>query len=204
MREDTSQDNSQARERFDEEFPALVMSNNPDAYSVFTFVQQRLRQFRLWNHEPDEILNEVYLRGCKLIESGEEIKKPLAWIRVTALNVIRERSRERDKMNNYTHQVDLIVASSLTTFEVEDYPTDNPNYIALKRALSNMSAKDLDILQLRHGQENLSWKEIGKRLENGAHCSTNPATLRQQGFRALKRLRKLFHSSLEELNVGIR
>ena len=69
-----SLDNSQARERFDEEFRTLVMSNTPDAYSVFTSVQQRLRQFRLWNYEPDEILNDVYVRGCKLIDSGNPIQ----------------------------------------------------------------------------------------------------------------------------------
>ena len=199
-----SLDNSQARERFDEEFRTLVMSNTPDAYSVFTSVQQRLRQFRLWNYEPDEILNDVYVRGCKLIDSGTPIQKPLAWIRSTAFNVIHERSRERNKMRNWTHKVDLIVVSVLPQFNVDDCQTDDPNYIALKSALSKMAQKDIKILQLRYGQDNLSWQEIGKRLENGAHCSTNPATLRQQGFRALKRLRKLFHSSLEELNVGIR
>ncbi|MDY6937749.1 MAG: sigma-70 family RNA polymerase sigma factor [Cyanobacteriota bacterium] len=191
------------RKRFDEAFRALVTPENPDAYSIFTFVRQRLRQFNLYNDDPHLILNEVYLRGRKLIGSGTVIHNPLGWIRITSLNVIRERARDRSKIKDYARCVELIPSPDRLNLNREDVGIDSLNYTALKWALSQLDPNDLKILELRYGDCDLSWQEIGKKLAFDSMCPINTATLRQKGFRALKRLRKLFHSYLEELNVSI-
>ncbi len=86
------------RQAFDQEFETLLNSGSPYATSMFAFIKRSLAQFHLSNsYSITWVLNEAYMRGVKLIAAGERIEKPLAWVRVTAYNIIREQSRDLKK-----------------------------------------------------------------------------------------------------------
>jgi DNA-directed RNA polymerase specialized sigma24 family protein len=193
----TSTDPANPRHRFDEAIVALFKSQNPNGYVTYAFIQRSLRQFHLEGScSVDEIISEVYVRGVRLIASGKTIEKPLAWLKVTSLNVIRELSRSRCNQQQKHQPLD----SDFTEHKIfKQQPNDDVNCdeaIALKLAaiqasFTQLSTKDQAILLLRL-QENLSGKEVGEQLAAAGLGVHNEVTLRKQGSRALKRLRKAY------------
>ena len=150
------------------------------------FIQRTLKQFHLNNTCVEDVISEVYLRGVKLIDSGEEIRNPGAWIRGTALNVIREMHRQKQKEQPNSELVKL-----------QAYPQDNEsnrekeqNFFKLKNLLKDLNEKDRQILELRFFQD-LSWQEVTDYLSSQGETLT-VATVRQRGSRALKRLKKAY------------
>lgn len=185
------------RERFDREFRALLDSDNPDTQSMWTYIARLLKQFGLdkYGVTIDEILSEVYSRGIRrIVELEEEIENPMGWIRLTALNVVRELCRSQKRLISIdscswiepeltsTETSDILIAGE----GIED------NIQILSTALQRLSAKDQEILWWRIIGE-LSWCEIGERLRGSGVKVQSEAALRQRGCRALARLRKLFH-----------
>lgn len=155
------------------------------------FIKRTLAQFKLKNACVEDLISEVYLRGLKLINSGEEIRNPGAWIRVTAYNVIREMHREKQKEQSNSELVELKVSSQ----ENENYQETEENFLKLKQLLKSLNDKDKQILELRFFQD-LSWQEITDYLSSQGEVLTS-ATVRQRGSRALKRLRKAYLANLE-------
>ena len=133
-----------------------------------------------------DVVPEVYLRGTKLIASGEDIENPGAWIRVTSYNVIREMSREQKKEQANSELIECQVAPD----NCEENNEVELNI--LKTSLQDLSEKDRQILELRFFQ-NLSWKEVVTYLASTGEILTE-ANARQRGKRALKRLKKVFLS----------
>lgn len=186
------------RERFDAEFRALLDRDNPDARSIWTFVERTIRQYGLHTYgtNADEILSETYSRGIRcIVEQGKPIDNPLGWIRLTAYNVIREMSRTRRRCVSYESIVAVefsLVSPGAMDSLVEQEEIDE-DIQALQDALKQLAPKDREVLQWRH-ISGLSWWEVGERLADNGEKGLSEATLRQQGYRALVRLRKLFHS----------
>jgi RNA polymerase sigma factor (sigma-70 family) len=186
-----------AKEKFDVAIQAFLKPNhleveeNISYAKLKNFIKRNLQQFNLHNIEVNEVVHITYLRGVKLIEDGEEIKNPIAWIRVTSFNVIRELSRKQKKhqpvdSNSIEYQMDLQQLSY--DFTLED--ADDADIKLLKLALQKLEPKDRQLLVLWK-VEDLSWKEVVKRL---ASCGevVSEATARQRGKRALERLRKVY------------
>lgn len=151
-------------------------------------IKSRLKQFHLEQVDFDDVVSEVYLRGTKKINSGENIKNPGAWIRVTSLNVIREMSRQQQKEQANSELIEHQVAP-------KSYEENNEIQLCiLKQSLDNLSKKDRQILKLRFFQ-NLSWKEVVDYLASTGEILTED-NVRQKGSRALKKLKKSFFSSV--------
>ncbi|WP_293100768.1 RNA polymerase sigma factor [Moorena sp. SIOASIH] len=135
-------------------------------------------------------MNETYLRGIKLLESGQEIKNPRAWIRKTSLNVIREMSRKQKKeqlwdSNLIEHQIAPEDSHSLCSENSED-----EDLRLLELALKKLDPKDSKLIVLRE-IEGLSWRQVVNHLASKGEYITE-ASARQRGKRALKRLRNIF------------
>ena len=186
------------RERFDQEFQALLDPDNPDTRSIWTYITRLIGQFGLSNYgvTTDEILNEVYSRGIRqIVEQGKPIDNPLGWTRLAALNVVRETARRRKRWRQLESLVRLEKPDLIECPEILiGGETIENNLEALYTALEQLTPKDKEILCWRH-VEGLSWCEVGERLMLDEQKPQSEATLRQQGYRALSRLRKLFHAS---------
>lgn len=150
------------------------------------FIKRSLKQFHLEQVDFYDVVPEVYLRGTKLIASGEDLKNPGAWIRVTSYNVIREMSRKQKKEQANSELIELQVASE----NCEE--TNEVDLNILKNSLEDLNEKDRQILDLRFFQ-NLSWKQVVTYLASTGEILTE-ANARQRGKRALKRLKKAFLS----------
>lgn len=173
----------------------IMGKDNPSAYATLTAIERSLRQFHLNSRmEAAEILAEAYLRGKKFLQSGQTISNPHAWLKKTAFNVIRERSRQCRKHRVEPYEEDKVLEDPITnlvdTQEIENDLAD------LRRAIKLLAKEDPEgakLLSLKIIQ-GLSWQEIHDILLQKNQEAANLATLRQRASRAKKRLRHLFHS----------
>lgn len=185
------------RERFDLEFQALLDQNNPDTRSIWCFVERTLRQYNLDSHiTADEVLMEAYLRGIRQIVNRQKmIVNPLGWIRLTANYIILEYSRTLRRSVSLetvrSAESKLAVAGEMDNLVRQE--EIEANIQALYAALKQLPIREQEILLWRH-VEDLPWCEVGQRLIDCGEAEVNEPTLRQQGYRALVRLRKLFHA----------
>ncbi|NEQ86413.1 MAG: hypothetical protein F6K26_42020, partial [Moorea sp. SIO2I5] len=93
--------------------------------ALFNGIKSKIRQFNLPDYQIYDVINETYVRGIKLLESGQEIKNPRAWIRGTSFNVIREMSRKQNKEQSWDsnlreHQIALEDSNSLDSANYDD------------------------------------------------------------------------------------
>ncbi|MCC5640792.1 hypothetical protein LC593_34185 [Nostoc sp. CHAB 5844] len=185
------------REAFDEEFQVLLDSGSSSAHSMLAFVKRSLAQFNLSNsYSPTWVLNEAYMRGIKLIAKGEQIDKPLAWVRSTAYNIIREQSRELNRFVQFEENMtESLINCSLTACE----EIEEELFKRVSLAFEKLAPEEKEILILKEVKD-LSWKEIKLYLVLQGKEVQHEATLRKRKERALKHLRSIYHS-LEIQNV---
>ncbi len=167
------------------------VKNPQERKSLFVlvfFIKNMLKQFHLEQVDFYDVVSDVYLRGIKKITSGENIKNPGAWIRVTSHNVILEMSRKQKKEQPDSEFLENQVAPK--TCEENSEVQLN----ILRKSLENLSEKERLILELRFFQD-LSWKEVRSILASKGEILTE-SNLRQKGHRALEKLKKVFFSSL--------
>ena len=174
------------------------VKNPQERKSLFVlvfFIKNMLKQFHLEQVDFYDVVSDVYLRGIKKITSGENIKNPGAWIRVTSHNVILEMSRKQKKEQPDSEFLENQVAPK--TCEENSEVQLN----ILRKSLENLSEKERLILELRFFQD-LSWKEVRSILASKGEILTE-SNLRQKGHRALEKLKKVFSLLLISNNLSI-
>jgi DNA-directed RNA polymerase specialized sigma24 family protein len=186
-----------SRQQVDEVFEGLFSLNNPDGRIVLAYIQKVLCQYGLWKaYEAKDILVEVYSRCVQTTEKGETIRIPVAWIKRTATNVIRELKREAEKIDFYK-------------LEQEPYWTDDflltitfrYDLKAMKQAFECLDSEDQKLLSLRVINR-LSWREVSQHFVVNGEVEANEGALRQRGFRALKKLRKLYEEERSNIRIN--
>lgn len=187
------------RQRFDSEVRSILQVGSSDSYSLFSFIRRIITQFHLQGVvDVADIVNESYLRGIKLVGNGKRIHRPLAWLRSTSYNIVRELSREWDARRqvspDFIEEV-IVQDSPMTEIECEEHLK------LVWDAFEKLSRQDQEILRLRM-IENLSWQEVGDYLANKGETNTHGNTLRSQGHRATKHLREQYHQ-LEAARQGL-
>ncbi|HEY9906548.1 MAG TPA: hypothetical protein V6D18_02925 [Thermosynechococcaceae cyanobacterium] len=177
-------------EQFKTEIEFLLKPRNPRSHSLTYGIRRLLRQFNLQTaHTENEVIHEACLRGIKLTASGEAILCPEAWIRKTALNIVREWSRQARRQTSIADKLKKDKSTnqeSLVGVEVIE-----ANFRAVQVALQELSEVDLAILQF--SIEGYSWKRIRERLILMGEPEQTEAALRKRKQRILERLRKLYH-----------
>lgn len=182
------------RKHFDRAVQALFDSSNPEAMTFCASITRLLRQHRLsGTYTAKEIIAEAYARSIVKIEAGVFIEIPLAWLRRTCLNVIREFKRAQTKIDKPKIDGD---ASSQGGIAIEQILLSE-DLESIRLAFGQLSREDQNILQARIFRR-LSWQEIGEQLENKP---IKPGTARQRGSRAIIRLRQ--HYMLIRQNVRL-
>ncbi|NEO94288.1 MAG: sigma-70 family RNA polymerase sigma factor [Moorea sp. SIO3G5] len=166
-------------------------TNEAKSYAaLFNGIKSKLRQFNLPHDQMYDVIHETYLRGIKLLESGEEIKNSRAWIRKTSLNVIREMSRKQKKEQSWDSNLieRQLAPEASNSFSSENSKDEDLRVLEL--ALKKLEPKDNKLIVLRH-IEGLSWRQVVSHLASQGEYLTE-ASARQRGNRSLKRLRKIF------------
>lgn len=85
--------------KFEAEFLTLQAPDSSQGKLMYVFLRRTLQNFHLRdNHSEASILNEAYLRAHQLIHAGGRIDTPVAWLRKTAYNIIRELRIEQNRL----------------------------------------------------------------------------------------------------------
>ncbi|MFE4107464.1 RNA polymerase sigma factor [Almyronema epifaneia] len=175
----------------------ILEPENPYAYSTLTAIERYLRQFHLEKFtEPAEILALAYLRGREALRNGKQINNPHAWLKGTAVNIIREQQRSSQRFRVMDADcLDLIAsaAAERAAFELSDL---SGQLSALWRALATLAEDDPAAAELLHLRfiEQLSWAAIRSYLDAQNGDRPSDTALRQRICRAKKRLRRLYHT----------
>lgn len=176
----------------------VLKPESKNAYSIRPFIERTLKQFRLYSYyDETEIFLQARTIAIKKIQSGETIKNLPAYLKTIAFNVIRDLDKKRK------NQGSLVTRLKIRSEIIDDKDYLIPLYVtevnvkALCKAFDQLDLKERQILIFRevHG---FSWREIGDILvargEENKNDSKLVQRLRQKGNRALKRLRKIYHS----------
>lgn len=178
----------QERLKFDAEVLELLRSRNSSGRLTFVFVKRELRNFHLDNlYQEAWVLNEAYIRGVKRIATGEVIRNPTAWLKGTAYHIIRELSREHQKLAPLKEDIPDAPQSTISSVDLED------DFTTLRMAFQLLSPQDQRLLNLKI-VENRSWKEIRNILRIEGVGDFPETALRKRKERALIRLRKKYHA----------
>ena len=200
--------NTRTCQRLNCEIEDLLRKKSAHSFSFITSIEQRIRQFRLEGvTQPHELINEAYLRALKVIERGESIENPKGWMRSTIFNIIREKSRERQKQQS-TDPQSYILDGWLPGNEEHDQTEEQIPHLTLdqrwrllEEALEDLINAKPELGKVMHWRliQRLSWKEIQERLisENGK--APTETTLRKRASRSKRLLRKLYHQREEKM-----
>ena len=174
-------DNQKVLGDFNAEVKLLLLPNSSPGRSLLWFIRRSLAQFHLDGRcDECEIFNEAYQRGVKKIESGESIRNPAAWLRVTSYHVIQEKGRLRKRETCLERLVEQGKAIPTSSDEpIVDDKTIDRNITAVIEALKNLKTIDRAIVYL-HVCENLSWKEVSDRLIGHGFPPMKETALRQR------------------------
>jgi RNA polymerase sigma factor (sigma-70 family) len=163
----------------------LFHSDKMPSDALYKYV---LRQMTLWNlHNVDasDVLTEAVIRGiAKITQKLEPIDNPRAWLRITAVNILREEAKAISRENQ------------LTDKDLDKYEISEPEYKDVLneslekawKAFQSLSKSDKRIIAYRLIQK-MRYCEI-QRLS--AYENVEVATLRQQYSRAIKHLKTAF------------
>lgn len=188
---------SENRQKFDAAVQALFDPHNSDAHRFCSVIVRLLGQYRLrGTYEEKDVIVEAYTRGIKYIEAGQLINEPLAWLRRTCLNVVREFRRTQDKIDQPKldgeplHPGDEVFSKLIFEEDIK----------AMQMALQQLTPDERKLLCLRV-IEKRSWQEVAEALTLIEKTSISDNAARQRGYRVLSKLRQFYDAT--RLTVGM-
>jgi len=177
------------RKQFDEDVQSLFDSDRSEAISFCASIARTLRQYRLkGTYAEREIIAEAYARGVKKIEKGEIINTPLAWLRRTCLNIIREFSREQERADRPKRDAEPWTLGGVALAQM----LQREDWYAIYLAFADLSLEDQEILLARI-VDGHSWQVVNERLADRSSVPLKLGSVRQRGARALTRLRDRYN-----------
>jgi RNA polymerase sigma factor (sigma-70 family) len=178
-----------------ERYPELVGLVD-DWTGLYKSINIRLCQFNLISrYTPEDIIIEVISRWHKTFEKRKQVPSVAGWMRVTALNCIRELKRQEQKADLYDPSVLATKISNNENSIVLEDVEDN-RYQCVRTAMSQLSEDKRELLELRFIQE-LSWDEVAAYYA-GQGKKFKVTALRKRGQRALEDLRKVFFEMVQQ------
>lgn len=186
------------RQHTDKVFENLFSLDNSESRIVVAYIQKSLYQYGLWKaYEPRDILIEVYSRCVKAMDAGQTIKAPIAWIKRTAMNVIREFRREAERVEYYNLDQEPQWNDDLLVHITFEYDLK-----AMKTAFERLEPDEQQLLNLRVVHR-LSWRAVSQYLAAAGEPEPKLETLRQRGFRVLKKLRTLYEEERKNIRFKV-
>lgn len=197
-------------ERLNSVISDILNPIDSQAFSFRASVKNYIRQYRLANHlDANEVINEAYKRAMKAIAAEKVVKNWRAWLKVTCLNVVRERSRDRKRQIPTAPDSPVIaniecpsISRLLEKEEEEDRIRETrKKAICLRRAIEEYSEIEPDSAQLLHLRLvcNWSWGQVRQYLvDQGIPEVPSDSTLRKRASRAKTKIRHIYHRIEEE------
>lgn len=198
IEEQLRQQTKQKLADFNAQFAELMSRDSFDGRLVFAFTRRLLMQFRLkGTYSEAYVINEAYIRGAKIINKGDTIRKFSSWLRGTIYNIVRElsRGRIRDSSDEFNEEIDQQLQSSLIADENLNYELE-----LIRLAYEMLDANDKQLLNLKVVERN-TWNEIREILIAKGGKVPSVSALRKRKERALANLRKLYHEVKESSNM---
>ena len=169
-------------------------NNHPSAKHI----RRYLFKYNLDQSLISDVLHEVYIRFTR---NKKPIDNPQAWVKVVALNVIREMKREQQRIapddidddHSPLHQLALDSEHEVDEVFIKDHPIDFYSD-ELSKAWESLSQDQRLILTMRI-LEDKSWKQVSLALSLLAAKPVSESTARQKGNRALAALKQQFDIS---------
>jgi tetratricopeptide (TPR) repeat protein len=113
-----------SKQEFDRKFLETTKSDSTVKRITWLLSRYDLKEYEALN----EIIYEVYIRGIKTLERGNELKDFEKWVRVTAHNIVRERFRQKQRATKLESKLkkeeeldwEQLISSSRKKFNLED------------------------------------------------------------------------------------
>ena len=149
---------------------------------------------------------EVLTRYDKKVKKKEEIPNVEAWMKLTALNCIRELNRQEYPVtalrkiphdpSDFETDPKLLKSMMSNSEDITDLESENRSQV--RKAMSKLPSYKRELLELRIVQ-GLSWNEIANHYISQGK-SVKVATLRKRKERALEELRGVFLEMIRQDN----
>ena len=158
----------QQQDILDQAIEEILSKENPAAYSILTAIERIVRQFNL-DMEAHGLLFDAYLCGKKALQQGKEIRNPQAWLRGSAYNLAREKSRKLRRLRNYAPDILDVLFSDERNTPMERAILEEEMLFAFK-AMQTLREEKPEIFDLIYQRvvEEKSWQEI-----QSAYVGTN-------------------------------
>ena len=179
-------------------------------HNVLPFINYLLRKFELSGIiEEIDILIEVYTTAIRKIrEDNYHIKKPPSWFKGTALNLIRNISKEMKKEEKVVTYLQAERYDSIRNKKQVTEPViseDNLKVKAIIEALDCLSDSDKKIIVWRI-VDGYSWSDIAEKMvecgDEAVFDNRLIQRLRKRGQRAIHKLRQTYLSMVEGYSSG--
>jgi len=175
----------------------LFEQQNSEARPFWTSVERMLWQYRLRTaYEVKDVVIEAYAVGIKQIEKGLIIENPIAWIRGTCFNIIRDLRRKQDKAENPKLDSEGCTPSD----EAWSHLILTEDIKVIHLALQELSLEEQELLRAKY-IEDQSWQQISETLLHSEERCLNANAARQRGHRALQKLRQAYEDIREEVTL---
>jgi RNA polymerase sigma factor (sigma-70 family) len=185
------------KRNFIKEVKPLFRDGNPSAHRFYAGIAHKLYQFRLsQTYEVREIITEAVIRGLDLIESGEMIGIPLAWLRTTCFNVIRDLRRKQDRAENPKLDPTACEPGDAVFAEI----LLQEDLAAMKLAMTKLTPDEQQLLHDKILKE-LTWQQISESLSLSGESPVSHGTTRQRGSRAIKKLRQYYEAIRDDVKL---
>lgn len=180
-----------ARIKLDVAVDRLLRQNNDSGIRLLAYINLILRQYHLdGRYDPKDIFNDAYLRALAIVDTGKEIGNPVAWFKITARNIIRERSRKHAKWQDFEPEiVDQKQAKGQGFFDPFE---DISRQEILASFLASLNPFESEMLSLRYFDD-LDWQAVRNNLQTQGYGDIQESTLRKRHQRVLNQFRQVSH-----------
>lgn len=155
---------------------------------------RKICNFRLSDYpdEAEDVIGEAYLALCDVLNSGQELKNPKAWLYGTVNNYIKIKYIEIDRNK---HCVNLDNVNYKLCYDV-DFDSARIDEDALDKIkddiLESLDEEDRAILSLYY-EEHHHFKEIARIL------NSTESAVKQRHYRMKRKVKELIKEKLENL-----
>ncbi|MBD2101642.1 RNA polymerase sigma factor [Leptolyngbya sp. FACHB-261] len=133
----------QTLEELKAEIQSWIRSKDYCDGSPLPYFKRIIEQFHLQSQvDIYDLVNELYLRGVKQLETKGPIEKPRPWFRSAAYNVARELSRSSRRYIQITPADENELASE----ELDENQISDSDRLALRESIQTLASKDRLIL----------------------------------------------------------
>ncbi|MEA5487481.1 MULTISPECIES: hypothetical protein [Pseudanabaena] len=159
-------------------------------HPITKVVGKQLSQFGFSTQMVHEVMNEVCVRAAKC---PYQISNPEAWFKVTSFNIVREKSRDRERIefndsDDYSNSASCDEVEESDDVVIKGKTIDYYSPFLKKAWNESLSPDERFILSVKIFKDK-SWKEVTEAVAKYNDKPTTESNMRQKGCRALQKLK---------------